>query len=36
MAIYEAQELQLPELQLEQELPPVPGMTLGTPPGVVL
>jgi hypothetical protein len=28
--------LQLPELQLEQGLPPVPGMVLGTPPRLVL
>ena len=32
----EAQVLQSPELQLEQELPPVPGMVLGTPPAVAL
>jgi hypothetical protein len=31
----EAQVLQLPELQLEQE-PPVPGTVLGTPPAVAL
>jgi hypothetical protein len=28
--------LQLPELQLEHEFPPVPAIVLGTPPGVVL
>lgn len=28
--------LQLLELQLEQELPPLPGTVLGTPPGVAL
>jgi hypothetical protein len=28
--------LQLPELQLEQELPPVPAMVLGTPLAVTL
>jgi len=28
--------LQLPELQLEQELPLLPGTVLGTPPGVAL
>jgi hypothetical protein len=33
---YEAQVLQLPEVQLEQELPPVPAMDLDTPPSVVL
>jgi hypothetical protein len=32
----EAQVLQLPELQLEQELFPVPGTVLGTPPSVAL
>jgi hypothetical protein len=33
---YEAQVLQLPELQLEHELPLVPGTALGTPPRVAL
>jgi hypothetical protein len=36
LRVYDAQVLQLPELQLEQELPPVPAIVLGTPPGVTL
>jgi hypothetical protein len=33
---YEAQVLQSPELQLEQEFPPVPATVFGTPPRLAL
>jgi hypothetical protein len=33
---YEAQVLQLPEVQLEQALPPVPATALGTPLSLVV
>jgi hypothetical protein len=36
LRVYDAQVLQLPELQLEQELPPVPAMVLGTPLALTL